>query len=60
MKYVIDASTAFEWKVPEPDSVKPIRLREDYRATHAKPRAFALQTHVGALETPWRCAGLIC
>ena len=31
MKYVIDASTAFQWEVPEPDSLKAIRLREDYR-----------------------------
>jgi predicted nucleic acid-binding protein len=31
MKYVIDASTAFKWEVPEPDSLKAIQLREDYR-----------------------------
>ncbi len=31
MKYVIDASTAFQWEVPEPDSLKAIQLREDYR-----------------------------
>jgi predicted nucleic acid-binding protein len=31
MKYVIDASTAFQWEIPEPDSVKAIQLREDYR-----------------------------
>jgi predicted nucleic acid-binding protein len=31
MKYVIDASTAFQWEVPEPDSPKAIQLREDYR-----------------------------
>ena len=31
MKYVIDASTAFQWEVPEPDSLQAIQLREDYR-----------------------------
>jgi predicted nucleic acid-binding protein len=31
MKYVIDASTAFQWEIPEPDSLKAIQLREDYR-----------------------------
>ena len=31
MKYVIDASTAFQWEVPEPDSLKAIQLQEDYR-----------------------------
>ncbi len=31
MKCVIDASTAFQWEVPEPDSLKAIQLREDYR-----------------------------
>ena len=31
MKYVIDASTAFSWEVPEPHSLKAIALREDYR-----------------------------
>jgi hypothetical protein len=30
MKYVIDASTAFQWEVPEPDSRKAIQLPEDY------------------------------
>jgi predicted nucleic acid-binding protein len=31
MKYVIDASTAFQWEVPEPNSLKAIQLRERYR-----------------------------
>jgi predicted nucleic acid-binding protein len=31
MKYVFDASTAFQWEVPEPHSAKAIQLREDYR-----------------------------
>jgi predicted nucleic acid-binding protein len=31
MRYVIDASTAFQWEVPEPDSAKAIRLRDAYR-----------------------------
>ena len=31
MKYVIDASTAFQWEVPESHSLKAIQLREDYR-----------------------------
>jgi hypothetical protein len=30
MKYVIDAPTAFQWEVPEPDSLKAIQLRQDY------------------------------
>jgi predicted nucleic acid-binding protein len=30
MKYVIDASTAFQWEVPEPDSLKATQLWEDY------------------------------
>jgi predicted nucleic acid-binding protein len=32
MKYVIDASTAFQWEVPEPHSHMAIRLRDDYRS----------------------------
>ena len=31
MKYVIDSSVAFKWVVPEPDSDKADRLREDFR-----------------------------
>lgn len=31
MRYVLDSSVAFEWVVPEPDSDKAIRLREDFR-----------------------------
>ena len=31
MRFVIDASTAFQWDVPEPDSAKAIRLRDDDR-----------------------------
>jgi predicted nucleic acid-binding protein len=31
MKYVRDASTAFQWEIPEPHSTKAIQLREDYR-----------------------------
>jgi predicted nucleic acid-binding protein len=31
MRDVIDTSTAFQWEVPEPDSSKAIRLRDDYR-----------------------------
>jgi predicted nucleic acid-binding protein len=31
MKYVIDSSVAFKWVVPEIDSAKAIRLRDDYR-----------------------------
>ena len=30
-RYVIDASTAFQWEVPEPDSAKAIHLRDDYQ-----------------------------
>ena len=31
MKYVIDASVAFKWVVPEIDSDKAERLRDDFR-----------------------------
>jgi predicted nucleic acid-binding protein len=31
MKYVLDASVGFEWVVPETNSDKAIRLRDDYR-----------------------------
>jgi len=31
MKYVIDASTAIPWEIPEPLSVKARQLREDHR-----------------------------
>jgi predicted nucleic acid-binding protein len=30
MKYVIDASVAFKWQVPEPNSDKALQLRTDY------------------------------
>ena len=32
MRYVLDASVAFKWLVPEPDSPRAIRLRDDFRA----------------------------
>lgn len=31
MKYVLDASVAFKWLVTEADSVKALRLRDDFR-----------------------------
>jgi hypothetical protein len=31
MKYVLDASVAEKWVLPEPDSAKAIALRDDYR-----------------------------
>jgi predicted nucleic acid-binding protein len=31
MRYVLDASVAFKWEVPEPDSDKAIRLWDDLR-----------------------------
>jgi|SRR6516162_4587687 len=31
MRYVLDASVAFKWEVPEPDSDKANRLRDDFR-----------------------------
>jgi predicted nucleic acid-binding protein len=31
MKYVADSSVALKWVLPEPDSGKAIRLRDDYR-----------------------------
>ncbi len=30
MRYVLDSSVAYKWVVPEPDSDKAIRLREDF------------------------------
>jgi predicted nucleic acid-binding protein len=32
MKYVADSSVALKWVLPEPDSGKAIRLRDDYRS----------------------------
>ena len=32
MRYVLDANVAFKWEVPEPGTVKALRLRNDYRA----------------------------
>jgi predicted nucleic acid-binding protein len=32
MKYVLDSSVAFKWLVPEVDTDKAVRLRDDYRA----------------------------
>jgi predicted nucleic acid-binding protein len=32
MRYVLDASVAFKWFVPEADSAKADRLRDDFRA----------------------------
>ncbi len=32
MRYVIDASTAFQWEIPETDSAKAIRLRDEYQS----------------------------
>jgi predicted nucleic acid-binding protein len=31
MKYVLDSSVALKWVLPEADSVKAIRLRDDYK-----------------------------
>lgn len=31
MTYVLDSSVAYKWEVPEPDSDKAIRLRDDFR-----------------------------
>lgn len=31
MKYVVDSSVALKWVLPEPDSAKAIRLRDEYR-----------------------------
>jgi predicted nucleic acid-binding protein len=31
MKYILDASVAFKWEVPEPNSDKANRLRDDFR-----------------------------
>jgi predicted nucleic acid-binding protein len=31
MRYVIDCSVATKWEVTEPDSLKALRLREDFR-----------------------------
>lgn len=32
MRYVLDASVAFKWFVPEPDSSRALRLRDELRA----------------------------
>jgi predicted nucleic acid-binding protein len=32
MKYVVDSSVAFKWCVPEVDTAKAVRLRDDFRA----------------------------
>lgn len=32
MRYVLDTSVAFKWSVPETDSDKALRLRDDFRA----------------------------
>jgi hypothetical protein len=32
MRYVLDSSVAFKWSVPETDSDKALRLRDDFRA----------------------------
>ena len=31
MKYVIDSSVGVKWVIPEVDSAKALRLRDDYR-----------------------------
>lgn len=33
MKYVLDSSVALKWVLPEADSAKAIRLRDDYNAS---------------------------
>jgi hypothetical protein len=32
MRYVLDSSVAFKWSIPETDSDKALRLRDDFRA----------------------------
>ena len=32
MRYILDASVAYKWEVPEPDSDKAVRLRDAFRA----------------------------
>ena len=32
MKYVLDASVALKWALPEADSVRAVRLRDEYNA----------------------------
>src|SRR4051812_14892025 len=46
MKYVIDASVAFKWEVPEPFSDKALQLRTDYEnAVHelVAPNIFPIE-----------------
>lgn len=46
MRYVLDASVAHKWVLPEPDSAQAVRLRDDYRAgTHdlLAPDVFAVE-----------------
>jgi hypothetical protein len=39
MKYVLDSSVALKWVLPEADSAKAIRLRDEYKKPPAKRRA---------------------
>jgi predicted nucleic acid-binding protein len=32
MKYVLDSSVALKWALPEPDTAKAVRLRNEYRS----------------------------
>ena len=38
MKFDLDSSVAFKWVVPESDTPKAVRLRDEYRAAvHSSP-----------------------
>ena len=46
MRYVLDSSVAFKWVVPEADTARALRLRDDFRnAVHEliAPDVFALE-----------------
>ncbi len=50
MRYVIDASVALKWVLPEPDSHKAVRLRDDFRKAQCEllaPDAFPLEVAHG-------------
>src|SRR5437870_2281297 len=54
MKYVLDSSVALRWVLPEPDSDKADRLRDDFRnATHEllAPDVFPVEARVASLWT---------
>jgi predicted nucleic acid-binding protein len=60
MKYVLDASVAVKWVLPEPDSAKALSIRDDYRiGTHELIAPDTLPVEVcHALTRAERSAGM--